>query len=49
MKRHNSQSLDRKVKRGHIRFKEFETIKNADGTNKILMQRKTTRGKWINA
>lgn len=47
MKRFNSQSTDRKIKRGHLRFMMLPFVKNSDGTNKVVMQRKTTRGKWL--
>lgn len=49
MKRFNSQSTARKVKRNLLRFIELPFIQNEDGTNKVIMQRKTTRGRWINA
>ena len=42
-------SLQRRIKRGHVRLVELPFIKNEDGSNKVIMQRKTTRGKWINA
>lgn len=42
-------SLQRKIKRGKARFIELPFSKNEDGTNKILIQRKTNRGRWINA
>lgn len=47
MKRLNVQSSARKIKRGHLRFLSL-FIKNQDGTDAIIMQRKTTRGKWLN-
>ena len=49
MKRFNSQSVARKVKRNLLRFIELPFIQNEDGTNKIIMQRRTSRWRWINA
>jgi hypothetical protein len=49
MKRVNSQSQSRAIKRGHLRFKLIENIFNEDGSKKRLRQRKTARGRWINA
>lgn len=49
MKRFNSQSVARKVKRNLLRFIEIPFIKNEDGTNKIIMQRRTSRGRWVNS
>ena len=47
MKRFNSQSENRKVKRGRLRFKITKIVKE-DGSPLILTQRKTTRGYWVN-
>lgn len=48
MKRFNSQSLNRQVKRGHVRFIEHPFVKNEDGSSKIIKQVKTKRGFWTN-
>lgn len=42
-------SLQRRLKRGKARLMELPFIKNEDGTNKVIVQRKTNRGRWINA
>jgi len=42
-------SLQRRIKRGHARLLELPFLKLPDGSNKIIVQRKTTRGRWINA
>ena len=47
MKRFNSQSENRKVKRKHLRFK-ITKIVNKNGERLIVTQRKTTRGYWVN-
>lgn len=49
MKRFNSQSTGRKIKRKLLRFMELPFLKNEDGSNKVIMQKKTKRGKWVNA
>jgi hypothetical protein len=48
MKRVNSQSQSIAIKRGHLRFKKLENIFNEDGSNKIIRQRRTARGYWVN-
>jgi len=48
MKRFNQQSTARKVKRGLLRFMEMPFVKKPDGSNLVIMQRKTSRGRWIN-
>jgi len=48
MKRNNSQSESRKLKRGHLRFVISKFITNEDGTPKIFKQRKTNKGRWVN-
>lgn len=48
MKRFNSQSVARKVKRNLLRFMEIPFIKNEDGSNKVIMQRRTSSGRWVN-
>lgn len=40
-------SLERKIKRGKVRFFELEFVKNDDGTKKVIFERKTNRGKWV--
>ena len=49
MKRFNSQSTARKVKRNLVRFMELPFIKMPDGSNKIIKQIRTSRGRWVNA
>jgi hypothetical protein len=49
MKRTNTQSFDRKVKRGHVRINVSEFIKNPDGTPKVIIERRSTRGRWLSA
>lgn len=46
MKRFNSQSQTRKVKRGHLRFVKSKVFFNKDGTAKIATQERTKRGFW---
>jgi hypothetical protein len=41
-------SLQRRLKRGHARLVELPFIKNEDGSNKIIVQKKTKRGRWVN-
>lgn len=49
MKRNNSQSLSRQIKRGHVRFIASDFVKNADGTPKMIKQRRLKNsGKFIN-
>jgi hypothetical protein len=40
------QSLQRQLKRGHARLKESSFVKNEDGTPKILLEKRTKRGRW---
>jgi hypothetical protein len=40
------QSLQRQIKRGLARFKTSEFVKNPDGTPKILIEKKSKRGRW---
>lgn len=47
MKRFNSQSDNRKIKRGRLRFSLSQFIKNFDGSPKIIREIKTKRGKWV--
>lgn len=47
MKRHNSQSVGRQVKRGHLRFTLSEYLRDKEGNPAIIKERKTSRGKWI--
>ena len=42
-------SLQRRIARGHARLLESKFIKNEDGSNKITIQKRTKRGRWINA
>ena len=42
-----AQSIFRQVKRGHVRFKESQFVKNLDGTPKLIKERRTSRGKWV--
>ena len=42
-------SLQRRIKRGHARLLEYNFIKNEDGSNKIIIQKRTKRGYWVNA
>jgi hypothetical protein len=42
-------SLQRRINRGHARLIESSFVKNEDGSNKITIQKKTKRGRWINA
>ena len=41
-------SLQRRIKRNKARLLELPFLKNDDGSNKIIVQRKTTRGRWVN-
>jgi hypothetical protein len=40
------QSLNRQIKRGHARLKESSFVKNEDGTPKIILEKKSKRGRW---
>ena len=42
-------SLQRRIKRGHARLIESTFVKNEDGSNKIIIQNRTKRGRWVNA
>ena len=42
-------SLQRRIKRNKARLLELPFIKNEDGSNKVIVQRKTNRGRWVNA
>ena len=46
MKRFNSQSDSRKVKRGHLRLVKSKLFFNQDLTPKIETQQRTKRGFW---
>jgi hypothetical protein len=39
--------LFRKIRRGKVRVKKSEYAKNPDGTPVVILERKTTRGKWL--
>ena len=41
------QSLQRQIKRGHVRVKMSEFVKNEDGSAKLIVEKRTKRGKWI--
>ena len=41
------QSLQRQIKRGHARLSESPFVKNQDGTPKIILEKKTKRGRWV--
>lgn len=41
-------SLQRRLKRNRARIMELPFLKNEDGSNKIIIQRRSTRGRWIN-
>jgi hypothetical protein len=47
MKRNNSQSFGRKIKRGHVRTKLSDFAVNLDGTPKLIIERRTKRGRWV--
>jgi hypothetical protein len=47
MKRFNSQSVARKVKRGHVKFELSEFIKDKDGKPLLVKKVRTKRGKWM--
>jgi len=40
--------LHRKIKRNKARVVKSEFVKNQDGTPALILQRKSTRGRWIN-
>ena len=40
------QSLQRQIKRGHARLTESLFIKNEDGSPKIILEKRSKRGKW---
>ena len=38
------QSLQRQIKRGHVRVKMSEFVKNEDGTPKVIIEKRSKRG-----
>ena len=40
-------SLQRRIKRGHLRLFYSNFIKNEDGTKKIITEKRTKRGRWL--
>ena len=40
------QSLQRQIKRGHAKISFSEFIKNPDGTPKMIIEKKSKRGRW---
>ena len=40
------QSLQRQIKRGHARVSTSEFVKNQDGTPKVILEKRSKRGKW---
>ena len=42
-----AQSLNRQIKRGHLKLEESKFVKNEDGTPKITFKRRSKRGRWI--
>ena len=40
-------SLQRRIKRGKARLIKSDFVKNEDGTDKVILKRKTTKGRWI--
>ena len=41
------QSLQRRIKKGHARLSESPFVKNEDGSPKIMIEKKTKRGRWV--
>jgi len=41
------QSLQRQIKRGHAKVSLSDFIKNEDGSAKLIVEKRTKRGKWI--
>lgn len=41
-----SQSLQRQIKKGKVKVYESQFIVNPDGTKRIVLKKKTKRGKW---
>ena len=39
-------SLQRQIKRGHVRLKTSEFAKNEDGTPKVILEKRSKRGIW---
>jgi len=40
-------SLQRRIKRGHSKIEISETVKNIDGSKKLIVYNKTKRGLWV--
>lgn len=41
-------SLQRRIKRGHAKIIVSQFIKNHDGSDKLIIQKRTKRGRWVN-
>lgn len=40
------QSLNRQIKKGNAKLKQSSFVKNQDGTPKIILEKKSKRGRW---